>query len=169
MSDASPSTVADGKVVIFHFTLTNAAGEVIESSFGDEPMPYLHGSQGIVPGLERAMDGRPVGDTFKVELSPADGFGEVMDGWPQKIPRESAPDLEGVEVGTQLLAEGPDGNAMPIWVVHTDETYVHVDANHPFAGETLTFDVEVVAVREATDDERAHGHPHGLDGTAHHH
>lgn len=169
MSDNSTDTVADGKVVILHFTLTDSTGEVLESSVGDDPMPYLQGSNGIVPGLERALTGRKVGEKFKVDLAPPDAFGEVMEGWPQKIALEDAPHLAGIEIGAQLIAEGPGGERMPIHVIGVDDSHVQVDANHPLAGQSVTFEVEVVRLREATDDERAHGHPHGLDGTAQHH
>jgi FKBP-type peptidyl-prolyl cis-trans isomerase SlyD len=162
------STAAQGKVVSFHYTLTDDDGEVLDSSRGAEPLDYLHGHGGIVPGLEQAMAGRKVGEAFKVEVAAKDGYGEPEGPGPQKVPRKAFPDDVEIEVGMQFFAPGPGGQPIPIWVTDVLSDHVEIDMNHPLAGETLHFDVEIVEIRDASAEELSHGHPHGPDGHHHH-
>lgn len=164
--DHQPPRVSSGKVVSLRYTLTDTEGTVLDQS-GDEPMDYLHGEGNIVPGLERELEGRAVGDKFRAVVSPEDGYGE-RDGESQQIPRSAFPDGAELEVGMQVVAETPEGDAFPLWVVGTSATHVELDPNHPLAGETLTFDVEVLGVRQATEEEMEHGHVHGPGGHHHH-
>ena len=165
----SNDTIADQKVVIIHYTLKNDAGEVLDSSDGDEPMPYLHGADNIVPGLEAALTGKSVGDKVSVSIAPADAYGDPSGAPDQRVPRESFPDVVEVAAATEFYTEGPDG-VVPLWVSRVTPDAVYVTLDHPLAGETLHFDVEVIGLREPTAEELEHGHPHGLDGTeAHHH
>ena len=166
----SEEMVMNGRVVAFHYTLTNDAGEVIDSSSGGEPMPYLHGSGNIVPGLERQLEGLKTGTRLKVDVAPEEGYGLREEGEAVNVPRAHFGDYaDQVGPGMQVFGETEDGQQMPLWVVAADENTVTVERNHPLAGETLHFEIEIVAIRAATDDERAHGHPHGLDGTEGHH
>jgi FKBP-type peptidyl-prolyl cis-trans isomerase SlyD len=163
------STVADGHVVLFHYTLTDDEGTVLDTSRDNgEPLPYLHGAQNIVPGLESQMTGKSIGDAFKASVAPADGYGEHNGIAPQAVPRGEFPPEVPLQPGVQLMAQGPDGVGMPIWIAAVDDEHVHVDMNHPLAGKTLHFDVEITGIRPATDVEKQHGHPHGPDGTHHH-
>lgn len=161
-------SVAAGKVVIFHYTVTNDAGDVLDTSVGAEPLPYLHGSGNIVPGLESAMDGHTVGDTFKATISPEEGYGERTGPGPQPVPRAAFPADLDLQPGMQFAATTESGATIPVWIVRVAEDVVHVDTDHPLAGETLHFDVEIVDIRDATAEEIAHGHPHGRDGRATH-
>ncbi len=163
------SVVSEGKVVVFHYTLTDEDGEVVESSKdGGQPLPYLHGSGAIVPGLEEAMEGKSAGDDFEVEVAPAKGYGEKAGPGPQAVDRSEFPgDVELYE-GMGFTAETEEGGHVPLWIDSIQGDEIYVDQNHPLAGETLYFDVEVVDVRDATDDEIAHGHAHGIDGTQAH-
>jgi FKBP-type peptidyl-prolyl cis-trans isomerase SlyD len=158
--------IAENTVASFHYTLTNDAGEVLDSSRGREPLLYLHGAGNIVPGLEQAMEGRGPGDTFKVDVTPEQGYGKRHDGLVQKVPREAFQGVDTLEVGMQFQASGPQG-AMSVTITAIDGDQVTVDGNHPLAGETLHFDIEVADVREASAEEMAHGHVHGEGG--HHH
>jgi FKBP-type peptidyl-prolyl cis-trans isomerase SlyD len=158
--------IGSGKVVVMKYTLTDQAGKVLDES-GDEGMDYLHGGENIVPGLEKQLEGRAVGDKLKAVVAPAEGYGE-REGDSQKVPRSAFPDDTEIEVGMQFVAEGEDGEPMPVWVVGVTPQEVEIDANHPLAGITLTFDVEIVSIRQGTADEIAHGHPHGPDGHHHH-
>lgn len=159
---ASEATIQPGKVVFFHYTLTDETGEIIDSSEGSEPLPYLHGAGNIVPGLERQMVGRQVGDRFRAVVPPEEGYGVPEGPGPQAIPREAFPEDAELEEGMQFMAEDEEGNAMPLWVVSLEEAdVVIVDQNHPLAGVTLHFDVQITELRDATEDELAHGHPHG--------
>lgn len=159
-------TIGAKKVVSFHYTLRNDAGEVIDQSEEGEPMAYLVGAQNIVPGLEKAMLNRAVGDTFEVKVPAAEGYGERVDG-SAKVPRTEFPEDVELQPGMSLLAEGPDGSAVPLWITHVGDEEVTVDPNHPLAGVDLHFEVEVAAIRAASDEELEHGHPHGPGG--HHH
>lgn len=167
--ERSMSTVEDGKVVFIHFTLTNAEGDVIDSSDGNEPLIYLHGADNIVPGLEAELAGKKVGDKVKAVIPPEEGYGMREPGASQQVPRdEFPPDME-IEVGMPFHAETGDGHMLTVWVTNITPEFVELDMNHPLAGETLHFDVEIVRIREATAGEMEHGHPHGDDGHAHHH
>ena len=159
------STVADGKVVIMHYTLKNSAGEVIDSSAGGDPLPYLQGANNIVVGLEKALDGANVGDKKDVEVSAAEGYGERQGPGPQPIPRNQFPQGVDLQPGMGFQAQADNGQMMVVYIAKVDETTVWVDGNHPLAGETLYFSVEIVNVREATDAEVASGQPHSIDGT----
>lgn len=159
-------TIQDKKAVSFHYTLTNQDGEQIESSRDKEPMTYLHGARNIIPGLESAMAGKAVGDEFKVTIEPAQAYGEKVQAKIQRIsskhfkfPKKLKP---GQVVGLQTK-NGP----VKVTIVKIGRFNVDVDANHPLAGQTLTFDVEVSAVRDATEEELAHGHAHGPGGVDH--
>lgn len=164
----SKDVIGENKVVGFHYTLSNDKGETLESSNSSEPMSYLHGAENIVPGLERQMVGHTVGDKFSAEVPPDEGYGERDESAAQAVPRSSFPDDVEIEPGAQFTAEAPDGSLMPVWVTAVDATTVHIDRNHPLAGETLRFQIEVVSIRDATKEEIAHGHPHGPGGHHHH-
>jgi FKBP-type peptidyl-prolyl cis-trans isomerase SlyD len=160
-------TIADGSVVTIHYTLKNAQGEEMDSSVGGEPMDYLHGAENIVPGLERELSGRKVGDKVAAVVMPADGYGERTGPEPQPVPRSSFPDDADLHEGMQVMARGPEDETFALWVVGVDEESVVLDHNHPMAGLTLHFEVEITGIRAATEEELAHGHPHGPHG--HHH
>jgi FKBP-type peptidyl-prolyl cis-trans isomerase SlyD len=165
---SQPIAIADGKVVVLHYTLRNDAGEVIDSSDGDEPMAYLHGAHNIVPGLERALAGKSPGYVSKVTVAAVDGYGERVDVPAQSVPRAAFPPHLELEPGMRFTAQGPDDQYVPIWIVAIEDDKVRVESQHPLAGATLHFDVEVLEVRDATSEELEHGHPHGPDGHHHH-
>lgn len=160
------TTISDGKVATFHYTLTDGDGSVLDSSDGREPLSYLHGAGNIVPGLERQLLGKQPGDKLTAVVSPEEGYG-VREGGPQPVPRMQFPQGIQIEVGMMFQAETPEGDRVPLWVARVDEEHIWVDENHPLAGVTLNFAVEVVEVRDATSSELEHGHPHGPGG--HHH
>ncbi len=158
--------VADNKVVLIHYTLTNADGEVLDSSAGGEPLAYLHGKGNIVPGLENALTGKQVGDKQQVEVSPEEGYGLPNEELIQEVERNLFDGIDNIEVGMQFMAQTPWGEQPVVVTAVSDET-VTVDGNHPLAGEVLNFDVEVAEVRDASEEELEHGHAHGAGG--HHH
>jgi FKBP-type peptidyl-prolyl cis-trans isomerase SlyD len=160
--------IADGKVVVMHYTLRNDTNEVVDSSVGGEPMAYLQGAHNIVPGLERALLGKSVGFAGLVSVAPADGYGERVDAPPQSVPRAAFPAQLELEAGMQFMAQGPDDEHVPIWIIGVEGDRVLVESQHPLAGATLHFEVEVLEVRDATSEELSHGHPHGPDGHHHH-
>lgn len=150
--------IASGHVAHFHYTLKNPQGETIDSSIGREPMAYLHGAHNIVPGLEAELEGKTTGDKVSVVVPPETGYGEKHDGLVQQVPRTAFGD-QPVEPGMRFNAETDQGPRMVVIAAVDDET-VTVDGNHPLAGETLHFDVEITDVRVATEQEIAHGHTH---------
>ena len=156
--------VAKDTVVRFDYTLKNDAGEVLDTSEGAAPLAYLHGQGQIVPGLEAAMADRAAGDKFDVKVPAAEGYGERDAEAIFEIPLEKLP--KGVEpkVGMELASRTPDGHVFRLRLVKVGEKTVTADANHPLAGENLNFSVSIVEVRKATDEELAHGHPHGPGG-----
>lgn len=158
--------IAARTVVQFHYTLTDAAGTVIDSSRGSEPLSYLQGAGNIVPGLEKQMEGKVKGDVFKADVSPEEGYGQRVEALLQTAPRSMFPPDVTPEVGMQFQAESNMGPVM-VTVMAVDGDTVTLDGNHALAGQTLHFDVEVVSVRDATVEEMQHGHAHGAGG--HHH
>tara|TARA_R110001592_G_scaffold337300_1_gene623552 strand:+ start:157561 stop:158031 length:471 start_codon:yes stop_codon:yes gene_type:complete len=155
------SLVIDDKhVVSMHYKLTNANGEVLDSSDGGEPLIYLHGAGNIIPGLERALVGKSDGDSLQVSVAPAEGYGEPDPALVQVVDRAAFQGVESVDVGMAFEARGPDGQAQRIVVTSIDGDQVTVDGNHPLAGEQLNFDVQVVGVRAASTEEIEHGHVH---------
>ena len=159
--------IGDNSVVRMHYTLTNSDGEVLDSSSGGEPLAYLHGAGNIIPGLESALVGKQAGDTLNVVVAAADAYGERHDGLVQEVPREAFQGVEDIQAGMRFQAQTDQGPVSVVVTAVTEQT-VTVDGNHPLAGQQLTFDVEVVAVRDANEEELAHGHPHGPAGDESH-
>ena len=162
-----PMIIADKTVVHIDYTLRTDGGDVVDSSEGQEPLAYLHGSGQIVPGLEKALAGLKVGDTKDVIVEAAEGYGDRDPDGVFGIPRSAFPDASGLEVGASFVGEDEEGNSLPVRVIELSGDTVTVDANHPLAGQRLHFHVDVKAIRAATAEEMEHGHPH--DGDGHHH
>ena len=161
------SIIADNHVVTIAYTLRNDAGEVIDASEPGEPLSYLHGVGQIVPGLENALTGRKVGDDVKVAIPPEEGYGLHDEEGVQTLTRDAFPPGANIEVGENFQAELDDDNHVTLWVTAVEGDTVTVDMNHPLAGETLHFEVNVISVRAATANELAHGHAHGAHGHDH--
>jgi FKBP-type peptidyl-prolyl cis-trans isomerase SlyD len=158
--------ITQQRVVTIHYTLTNDAGEVLDSSRGAEPLAYLHGAGNIIPGLENALAGKRAGDKLSVRVEPAQGYGERDDRLVQHVPRRAFQGIAEIQPGMSFHAESSNG-PMRVTVTRVAGDMVTVDGNHPLAGEPLNFDVEVADVRAATEEELSHGHVHGPGG--HHH
>lgn len=153
-------SIAENKVVSFHYTLKNSEGEVLDSSEGQEPLAYLHGHGGIIPGLENAMAGKVEGDSFEVNVKPEDGYGEINAELIQAVSRDAFQGVDEIEPGMRFQTESPEGHAQIIVVKEVAENEVIIDANHELAGEELNFAIEVVAIRDASAEELDHGHVH---------
>jgi FKBP-type peptidyl-prolyl cis-trans isomerase SlyD len=160
-------TIKENTVVSFHYTLTDADGQELDSSRErGEPMSYLHGAGNIIPGLENAMLGKSAGDTFNVAVPPEEAYGVRNENNIQRIPIKRLGDMPRPRPG-QVLGFQTQQGPVQVTVVKVGRFNIDVDANHPLAGQTLTFDVEITAVRDATEEELSHGHAHGPGG--HHH
>ena len=157
--------MAQPRVVTIHYTLTNDQGEQLDSSRveGREPLSYLEGAQNIIGGLESALNEKNAGDQVKVSVEPAEGYGEVNEELIQPVPRSAFEGVDTIEPGMQFQAQTEAGQRI-FTITEVEGDQVTVDGNHPLAGETLNFDVEVTEVREASDEEKEHGHVHGPEG-----
>jgi FKBP-type peptidyl-prolyl cis-trans isomerase SlyD len=164
----SDDTIGDGKVVSFHYTLSDDQGAEIESSTGQDPLVYLHGSGSIVTGLENALSNKSVGDRVDVIVPPEEGYGVRDERGVQTVARAQFPPDADLEAGTQFGVKGPDGQMYPCWVKDANDDEVTIDFNHPLAGENLHFAVTVEGIRDASDEEKEHGHAHE-PGHHHHH
>jgi FKBP-type peptidyl-prolyl cis-trans isomerase SlyD len=158
--------IGKGRVVRMHYALRDESGATIESSRGGEPLEYLHGYGQLVPGLEKFLDGSTAGLATTVTVAPADAYGEKDPQAVIRAPRADFPEDLELAPGVEVQAETPDG-PITFMVVALEGDEAVLDANHRLAGMTLTFDVEVVDVREATKEEIAHGHVHGPGGHGH--
>ena len=151
--------ITDKKVVKLNYKGTLDDGSVFDSSEGREPLEFIFGTNMIIPGLEEGIKGLKVGEKKSVVIAPEKAYGPRMDEAMQEVPKEQMPQGVELKVGMQLAAQGPHG-PMPVTVAEIKESTVLMDFNHPLAGKTLTFDVDVVDVRDATEEELAHKHAH---------
>ncbi|MBS7326663.1 MAG: peptidylprolyl isomerase [Thiopseudomonas sp.] len=159
--------IADNAVVAIDYTLRNDEGEVLDSSEGAQPLVYLHGAGNIIPGLEQALVGKQAGDELKASIEPEDAYGEYSVELVATLNRSMFEGVDELQVGMQFHASAPDGGMQVVTIRDLDGDQVTVDGNHPLAGQRLNFEVKVVGVRAASDEEVAHGHVHGEGG--HHH
>lgn len=158
--------IAKDTVVQFHYTLKDDKGELIESTEGKDPMAYLHGHNNIIPGLEKALEGKAVGDSFSVTIEPQDGYGERKENAMQRISLKHLQGARKWKPGMMAFVETDQGYRQ-VTVVKVGKFNADVDTNHPLAGMTLVFDIQIADIREASEEEKAHGHAHGVGG--HHH
>jgi len=157
---ANEQVVADDMVVSMAYTL-RVDGQEMDRAEEDEPMLFLQGHQNIIPGLERELYGMGIGDTKDVTVSPADAYGEIDLDNREALPREVLPADYEPMVGDPLqLRDTESGEVFEVYVAEVADDEVHVDFNHPLAGETLNFLVKIVDLRPATSEEIAHGHVH---------
>lgn len=156
------------KVVTLAYTMTDETGSLVDRTEEGEPMLYLHGVGGLLPGLETALEGRSPGDAFRLTLAPDQAFGERDEDLVQVLSPDQFEDIDDLEVGMELQAEDDDSDDVQVvTVVEIEDDQVTVDGNHPLAGCTLTFDITVLEVRDATQLELEHGHAHVPGGHDH--
>jgi FKBP-type peptidyl-prolyl cis-trans isomerase SlyD len=162
-------TIQKDKVVTMHYHLTNSDdGQVLDSSRGSDPLIYVHGTGSIISGLEQELAGLDVGATKTVQVAATDAYGDYDEEMVQTLPREEFAGIDNLEVGMRLQAQDQDGNTFDVHVTQLDGDTVVIDGNHPLAGMPLTFEIEIVAIRDATAEELRHGHAHGEGGHHHH-
>lgn len=154
--------ISKNKVASIHYTLRDNQGTVIDSSSGREPLNYLHGAGNLIIGMEEGLEGKSKGDKLKLKIEPSKGYGEKDSTLIQKVPRSA---FGGQDVKTGMRFSTNNGGVVTVTNVGLDA--ITVDGNHPLAGVELNFDVEIMDVRNATEEEISHGHVHGPGG--HHH
>jgi FKBP-type peptidyl-prolyl cis-trans isomerase SlyD len=140
--------VKDGAVVSLQYTLSGEDGKTIESNKGQEPMKYTQGARQIIPGLEKGLAGMKIGEQKRVKVKPEDGYGPVNAKAFQEVPKEKIPP-ESLKAGAPLVANGPQGQSVPVRVHQVKEKTVVIDMNHPMAGKTLVFDVKILDIQPA--------------------
>jgi FKBP-type peptidyl-prolyl cis-trans isomerase SlyD len=160
-------SIAQDQVVSIHYTLRNDAGDVLDKSSAGAPLSYLHGHGNLIPGLERELAGKNTGDKLQVKIPPADGYGEYDKELVQRVPRRALKGVPNVKVGMRLHARTERG-AREVTVTQLTGDLVTLDGNHPLAGQSLNFEVEVADIRAATAEELEHGHVHEPGGHHHH-
>ncbi len=154
--------IIQDSVVSIHYTLSDNDGNVLDSSSGRDPLQYLHGRGNLIIGMEEGLEGRATGDQFDLKISPEKGYGPKNEGLIQKVPLSAFGDQK-IDTGIQFST----GKGQVVTVMEVGKETVTVDGNHPLAGVELNFQVEVVEIRKATEDEIAHGHVHGPGGHDH--
>jgi FKBP-type peptidyl-prolyl cis-trans isomerase SlyD len=159
--------ITKNRVVSIDYTLMDAQNQFVDSSSDLEPMVYLHGHENILPSLEKVLEGKTEGDTFTVTIKAADAYGERDKKLIIQVPLKNFDGAGTVKEGMQFEADTPDGSRL-VTVTQVEGSTVTVDANHPLAGMDLTFDITVIAVRDASPEEISHGHPHHDHGHNHH-
>lgn len=152
--------IAKQCVVAIHYTLKDDQGQELDSSRDQAPLTYLHGAEGLIPGLERELEGREQGERFETTVQPEDAYGDVNPQLVQDVPLEVLDGIENLHVGMALQSRTPDGQVQNLRVDAISDDSATLNANHPLAGEVLHFDVSVESVREATEEELEHGHAH---------
>lgn len=150
--------IANQRVVSIHYTLTDTEGQELDSSRGQEPLTYLHGTDGLIPGLERELEGREPGEQFEATVQPEEAYGDVNPQLIQDVPLDVLDGIENLHEGMALQSKAPDGSVQNLRVDAIGEETATLNANHPLAGAVLKFDVSVENVREATAEELEHGH-----------
>jgi len=152
--------ISDNCVVAIHYTLRNDAGQTLDSSSGGEPLRYIHGTNGLIPGLERELEGKRAGDAFQASIQPEDAYGMPNPDLVQEVPLEALAEIEDLREGMQLQSRNSDGQVIALVVDSIGSESATLNANHALAGVVLHFDVTVEGVREATAEELEHGHVH---------
>jgi FKBP-type peptidyl-prolyl cis-trans isomerase SlyD len=158
--------IAADRVVLIHYTLRDDDGKVLDSSAGGDALAYIQGHGNLVPGLEKALEGKTDGNRISVVLSPAEGYGARSESLVRRVPKRSLQGSGELRKGMQFRAQTDEGLRL-FTVTAIVGDMVTLDGNHPLADQTLHFEVEVLEVRSATAEELEHGHVHGPGG--HHH
>lgn len=153
-------------VTVFHYTLRNAAGDELETSRGSDPSAFLYGANNIILGLEKAMAGKAAGDVFTADVNAEDAYGPVDPKRQQRVPAKHLVFKGKLKPGMVVQLNTSEGR-IPVTVVKAGRHTADIDTNHPLAGQALSFDIEIIEVRDASEEEVAHGHAHGPGG--HHH
>lgn len=159
--------IAKDAVVSLEYTLKDESGKVLDTSTGRSPLLYLHGHDNIVPGLEKALTGKSVGDSLDVVVAPEEGYGVYDESRTFEVPRSELPANIQPQKGMELTMRGPNGHSVPVTILKVKLNTVVMDGNHPLAGKSLHFHVQVTGVRKAKKEELTHGHAHAPGG--HHH
>jgi len=159
-------TISEKCVVSMHYKLTDESGQLLDES-RDQPLLYVHGTNSLIPGLEKQLDGKTIGDQITASVPPEEGYGPVMPQLIQNLPKSTFQGVDEIKVGMEFEASNENSEKMIVRVEAIEGEEVTINGNHPLAGKTLNFDVNIVDVREASEEELSHGHVHGEGGHQH--
>ncbi len=159
-------TITENKVVKLDYTLKNSNGELLDTSDGREPLVYLHGVGALIPGLEKELEGKTSGDKVNTVIAPEDAYGKRREELLHKVPKSGFQGSEEMAVGMQVQLETEQGPALAV-IAEIEGEEVTLDLNHPLADTELHFDVDIIEVRDASQEEIEHGHVHGEGGHQH--
>ncbi len=154
------------KVAILNYTLKDKDSNIMDQS-DDATFSYIHGSKMLIPALENALEGKQAGDKVNLVIEPENAYGERDENRVQRVPRKMFPPEQELEVGMPFSSATPEGKAVNVVITAIEEHEVVIDGNHPLAGMALHFDIELIEVRDASEEELAHGHVHGPGGHQH--
>jgi FKBP-type peptidyl-prolyl cis-trans isomerase SlyD len=161
-------TIEANKVVSFHYTVNDGGADAVDSSRErGEPLAILIGHNNIIPGLEKALLGHEIGDRFEVTVEPSEAYGERREDFTQRVPKKYFQDAEQLKPGMTTVLSTREGGPRQVTVSKVGSSVIDVDLNHPLAGKTLTFDIEITEIRDATPEEIAHKHVHAAGGHQH--
>jgi FKBP-type peptidyl-prolyl cis-trans isomerase SlyD len=146
------NTIQNDKVVSIHYDVHDTEGNLIDSSKGGDPLSYIHGKMHIIPGLEKALNGKAVGDALNATIKPEEAYGERSESMVQSVPKTELSSIENLQVGMHIEAESDQGPIV-LEVIEIKDNDVILDGNHPLAGKTLKFDVKVIDIRDASEEE----------------
>lgn len=163
---SSQLTIAKNRVIRFHYTITDLRGKELETTLDGEPLAILYGHGNVLKGVESALDGAKQGDQLSVTLEAEQAYGERREDWTQRVSKKYLPKVGKLKPGMAVQLQTEQGTRS-VTITKVGNKVVDVDLNHPFAGQALTFALNVLEVREAAPEEISHGHVHGPGG--HHH
>lgn len=161
------NSIPAARVIAFNYVLKNNQGEILDRSETNQPLPFLEGRQQIIPALERVISLMNEGDKKEIKLTAEEAYGQFRQDMIMEVPKEELAHLK-IDLGAHLQLQLQD-QVKVVKVAKITDTHVTLDGNHPLAGVGLVFDIEIMLVRQATQEELQHGHAHGLHGHAHHH
>jgi len=158
--------ITKNAVVSIHYKLTNSSGEVLDTSEGQEPLAYLHGRGNLIPGLEKELEGKIIGDKFNITVPPEEAYGTRDEKLIKQVSKSSFQGVDDLQPGMQFQSQSENGVEV-FTIVKIENDNITIDGNHILAGQALTFDVEVKDIKEASKEEITHGHVHGPEGHNH--
>lgn len=158
--------ITKGTVVQFHYKIQDLAGKELESNYNAQAVAYLHGFNNMMPGVEKSLDGLQTGDELEAELDPSETYGAVQDNSQQRVPIKHLSGAKKWKPGMTAVVNTDQGQR-EVTIVKAGKFVATIDTNHPLAGQTLRFTMKVAEVRAATEEEKSHGHAHGVGGHQH--
>ncbi|MDA3810889.1 MAG: peptidylprolyl isomerase [Spirochaetaceae bacterium] len=158
--------IKEKSVVSMHYKLTDESGQLLDAS-KEQPLSYIQGTNSLIPGLEKELEGKTIGDQVITTIPPEEAYGPVMPQLISNLPISTFKGVEKIDIGMEFEASNDNDEKMIVRVDAVNDDEVTINGNHPLAGKALSFDIKIVDVREASEEELSHGHAHGAGGHQH--